>query len=67
MSSSAGQRVHVGRVERRPALGKAAEDLVRDPVTLVLAVADRRGELRLFRVVGEQVAQQLRRALHVAP
>ena len=45
----------------------AVEDVVRDPVALVLARDDLAADAVGLGVVGEQVAQQQRRALHVAP
>ena len=59
------QRVDVGGVEVRAPrrlLGEAAEDLVGDPVALVLALDDRLGRAPAGSgIVGEQVAQQLAR------
>jgi hypothetical protein len=61
--------MHVDGVElarAAPALGDAAEDLVRDPVALVLEVADLGRQLRPVGVGGEQLAQQARGLLDVA-
>jgi hypothetical protein len=61
--------VHVGGVERgaaRPVAGQAVEDVVHDPVALLLAQQDVAREAGLLREVPEQVAQQQRRTLHVA-
>ena len=63
------QRVHVGRVEPRAAAavaGEPVEDVVGDPVALLLAQQDLVRERRLLGVVRQQVAQQQRDALHVA-
>jgi hypothetical protein len=62
--------MHVDRVElarAAPALGDAAEDLVGDPVALVLEVADLGGQLRPVRVGDQQVAQEAGGLLDVAP
>jgi hypothetical protein len=62
--------VHGGRVERGPALGTlrdAVQDVVRDPVALVLARDDLSAHPVGVRVVGEQLAQQLARPRDVAP
>ncbi len=48
------------------ALGEPVQDVVDDPVALLLAEQDVAGEPGLLRIVGEQVAQQQRRALDVA-
>ena len=63
----AGERVHVGGVERaaRPVPRERCIDVVRDPVAVVLAAHDVARERRLLGVVGEQVAQQARGALDV--
>ena len=56
----AGEGVHVAGVEGAAAdavLGQAQQRLVRDPVALVLAIADRRGEIGLLGEVRQQVAQ----------
>ena len=65
----AGQRVHVGGVEvgrAGAALGEPAEDLVRDPVALVLAGEHLGRDLGPLGVVRVEIAQQARGALHVA-
>ena len=64
------QRVHVGRVQVRapaPALRQPVQDVVDDPVALLLAQQDVALQAGLLREVRQQVAQQQRRALHVAP
>jgi hypothetical protein len=61
--------VHVGRVERRAAaavLGEPMQDVVGDAVALVLAEEDLARQALALGVVRQQVAQQQRRALHVA-
>ena len=66
----AGQRVHVGGVEVRAAaaaLGQPVQDVVDDPVALLLAQQDVAREPGLLGEVREQVAQQQRGALDVAP
>ena len=67
----AGERVHVGRVERRApraVLGEPVQDVVGDPVALLLAQrACRAPSAGALGIVGEHVAQQQRGALHVAP
>ena len=63
------ERVDVGGVERRAAVavaGEPGEDVVGDPVALLLAEQDLAREGGLLGVVREQVAQQQRDALHVA-
>jgi hypothetical protein len=49
--------VDVGRVEVGPALGEPAEDVVGDAVAVVLAVTDVGGELRMLRVLVEQLPE----------
>ena len=61
------QRVHVGGVEVVVAvLGEPVVDVVDDPVALLLAEQDVAGEAGALGIVRQQVAQQQRRALHVA-
>ena len=61
------ERMHVGRVERTDAaLGQPAQDLVGDPVALVLAVEYLARDLGALRIFGEQVTEQARSLLHVA-
>ena len=62
------QRVAVGEVERRADLAGAepVDDVVRDPVALVLADHEVVRELGALGVVVDDVAQQHRRALDVA-
>ena len=65
----AGERVHVGRVERGPPLpvaGQPVQDVVGDAVALLLAEQDLARQRGLLGVVREQVAQQQRNALDVA-
>ena len=50
-----------------PALGEAVQDVVDDAVALLLAEHDVAGEPGLLGEVGEQVAEQQRGALDVAP
>ena len=70
MSSSAvASCVAVGGVERRAAAVAAVEavdDVVGDAVALLLAEDELAREVGALGVVDEQVAQQQRRALHVA-
>ena len=65
-----GERVHVDGLEvarAAAALGDPAEDLVRDPVAVVLEIEDLGGQLGPVGIGGEQVAQQARGRLDVAP
>jgi hypothetical protein len=59
-------------VDRRPAAARppavqSVDDVVRDPVALVLAAHELVRRLRALGMLGEQLAQQPARALDVAP
>ena len=61
--------MHVGGLDLRAApagLGQAMQDVVDDPVAVLLAEHELAGEPGVLRVVVEQVAQQQRGALDVA-
>ena len=68
-----GQRVAVGDVEGRPGWAgstspvQPVDDVVGDAVALLLAEHQLARQVGVLRVVGEQVAQQQARPLHVAP
>ena len=64
-----GEAVPLGGVEGDAcavSVSEAMDHVVRDPVTLVLALAHVLRERRALRVVGEQVAQEQRGPQHVA-